>query len=176
MSITALDLINAFLLEEYKADALCVVTRQTQREDISNNQASDQAADQENNDEENDSRSKDDMAHDLSTDAANDSPKLNIVHIGTKTVAIQLLRGTKVVYKKRIEFPVTAFAISPDGTGAVLGGADGKLHIYSVIGKNGLQKEVDVRKPPVFTSIFYSADGSKIVAQDVNGISYISDN
>ncbi|KAL3529201.1 hypothetical protein ACH5RR_008523 [Cinchona calisaya] len=113
-----------------------------------------------------DSGIENDSGSDMATSRsdAEDSPNLNIVHIGTKTVALQLLKGSKAYRKLRIEFPVTAYAISPDGTEAVLCGEDGKLHIYSVIGKNGLQKEVDVRKAPVFTSIFYSADGSKIVA------------
>lgn len=93
------------------------------------------------------------------------SPELALVAIDTGVV---LLHGTQVLSTINLGFSVTACTISPDGTEAIVGGQDGKLHVYSVTGDN--LKEVTVlekHRGPI-TVICYSPDVSMFASADVN--------
>lgn len=93
------------------------------------------------------------------------SPELALVAIDTGVV---LLHGTQVLSTINLGFSVTACTISPDGTEAIVGGQDGKLHVYSVTGDN--LKEVTVlekHRGPI-TVIRYSPDVSMFASADVN--------
>ncbi|GJV45677.1 actin-interacting protein 1-2-like protein, partial [Tanacetum coccineum] len=47
---------------------------------------------------------------------------------------VVLLRGTQILSTIKLGFIVSACSMAPDGTEAIVGGQDGKLHIYSVKG------------------------------------------
>ncbi|CAK9185591.1 unnamed protein product [Ilex paraguariensis] len=93
------------------------------------------------------------------------SPELTLVSIDSGVV---LLRGTKIVSTINLGFPVAACAIAPDGSEAIVGGQDGKLHVYSVTG-DILQEEAILDKHRgAITVIRYSPDVSMFASGDAN--------
>ncbi|XP_027167454.1 actin-interacting protein 1-2 [Coffea eugenioides] len=93
------------------------------------------------------------------------SPEVALVSIDTGVV---LLHGMQVVSTVNLGFPVTACAISPDGTEAIVGGQDGKLHLYSVNGDSLAEEAVLEKHRGAITVIRYSPDVSMFASADVN--------
>ena len=93
------------------------------------------------------------------------SPELALVSTESGVV---LLHGTKVVSTINLGFPVAASAISPDGSEAIIGGQDGKLHIYSVTGDTLNEEAVLEKHRGAITVIRYSPDVSMFASGDVN--------
>ncbi|MCD7451753.1 Actin-interacting protein 1-2 [Datura stramonium] len=93
------------------------------------------------------------------------SPELILVSIETGVI---LLRGTKVLSTINLGFTVTASAISPDGTEAIVGGQDGKLHLYSITGDSFSEEVVLEKHRGAITVIRYSPDVSMFASADVN--------
>lgn len=93
------------------------------------------------------------------------SPELALVSTDSGVV---LLRGTKIVSTINLGFTVTASAISPDGTEAIVGGQDGKLHIYSVTGDTLNEEAVLEKHRGAISVIRYSPDVSMFASGDVN--------
>lgn len=93
------------------------------------------------------------------------SPDLGLVTIDTGVV---LLRGTKVVSAVDLGFTATACAISPNGTEAIVGGQDGKLHIFSITGDSLKEEAVLEKHRGAITVIHYSPDVSMFASGDVN--------
>lgn len=93
------------------------------------------------------------------------SPKLVLVAIATGVV---LLEGTKVLSTVDLGFSATACTISPDGSEAVVGGEDGKLHIYSISGNSFKEEAVLDKHRGAITVVRYSPDVSMIASGDVN--------
>ncbi|KAI3690407.1 hypothetical protein L2E82_48432 [Cichorium intybus] len=65
--------------------------------------------------------------------------QLALISIETRVV---LLKGTQVLSNVDLGFTVSACAIAVDGNEAIVGGQDGKLHIYSVNGDTLTQEAV----------------------------------
>ncbi|XP_019167395.1 PREDICTED: actin-interacting protein 1-2-like [Ipomoea nil] len=93
------------------------------------------------------------------------SPELAIVSIET---GIVLLRGTNVLWSTNLGFTVTACAISPDGTEAVVGAQDGKLRVYSVTGDALKEQAILEKHRGPITVIRYSPDVSMFASADAN--------
>lgn len=93
------------------------------------------------------------------------SPDLAL--ISTET-GVTLLRGTKVVSTIDLGFTVTACAIAPNGTEAIIGGQDGKLHVYSVTGDTLKEEAVLEKHRGAITVIRYSPDVSMFASGDAN--------
>lgn len=93
------------------------------------------------------------------------APELALVSIDSGVV---LLQGTKVLSTVNLGFPVAACAIAPDGSEAVVGAEDGKLHIYSVTGDNFNEEAVLEKHRGAITVIRYSPDVSMIASGDAN--------
>lgn len=93
------------------------------------------------------------------------SPELALVSTDSGVV---LLHGTKVVSTINLGFPVAASAISPDGSEAIIGGQDGKLHIYTVTGDTLKEEAVLEKHRGAITVIRYSPDVSMFASGDVN--------
>lgn len=93
------------------------------------------------------------------------SPKLALVAIDSGVV---LLQDTKVVSTINLGFSVTASAISPDGTEAIIGGQDGKLHIYSINGDTLTEEAVLEKHRGAISVIRYSPDVSMFASGDLN--------
>lgn len=81
---------------------------------------------------------------------------------------VVLLRGTHVLSTTNLGFVVTACAISPDGTEAIVGGQDGKLRIYSINGDSLKEEAVLEKHRGAITVIRYSPDVSMFASSDVN--------
>lgn len=79
-----------------------------------------------------------------------------------------MVRGAKVVSTINLGFPVTASAIAPDGSEAIVGGQDGKLHIYSVSGDTLAEEAVLEKHRGAVSVIRYSPDVSMFASADVN--------
>nr|GMD38880.1 actin-interacting protein 1-2 [Ipomoea batatas] len=94
-----------------------------------------------------------------------DSPELAIVTIETGVV---LLRGTNVLSTSNLGFTVTACAISPDGTEAIIGAQDGKLRVYSVTGDTLKEQAILEKHRGPITVIRYSPDVSMFASADAN--------
>nr|GLL35336.1 actin-interacting protein 1-2-like [Ipomoea trifida]GMD32529.1 actin-interacting protein 1-2 [Ipomoea batatas]GMD33937.1 actin-interacting protein 1-2 [Ipomoea batatas]GMD37440.1 actin-interacting protein 1-2 [Ipomoea batatas] len=94
-----------------------------------------------------------------------DSPELAIVTIETGVV---LLRGTNVLSTTNLGFTVTACAISPDGTEAIIGAQDGKLRVYSVTGDTLKEQAILEKHRGPITVIRYSPDVSMFASADAN--------
>ncbi|XP_031092625.1 actin-interacting protein 1-2-like [Ipomoea triloba] len=94
-----------------------------------------------------------------------DSPELAIVTIETGVV---LLRGTNVLSTTNLGFTVTACAISPDGTEAIIGAQDGKLRVYSVTGNTLKEQAILEKHRGPITVIRYSPDVSMFASADAN--------
>ncbi|KAL2904734.1 Actin-interacting protein 1-1, partial [Bienertia sinuspersici] len=90
-----------------------------------------------------------------------------IVLVATDSGAV-LLKGMEVLSSINLGFTVTASAISPDGTEAILGGQDGKLHIYSVSGDTLTEEAVLEKHRGAITVIHYSPDVSMFASGDAN--------
>lgn len=93
------------------------------------------------------------------------SPELAVVAIDSGVV---MLRGTKVVSTINLGFTVTASAIAPDGSEAIIGGQDGKLHIYSISGDTLTEEAVLEKHRGAISVIRYSPDVSMFASGDLN--------
>ncbi|XP_057531151.1 actin-interacting protein 1-1-like [Amaranthus tricolor] len=89
------------------------------------------------------------------------------VLVATDSGAV-LLNGLKVLSSINLGFTVTASSISPDGTEVILGGQDGKLHIYSVSGDTLTEEAVLEKHRGAITVIRYSPDVSMFASGDAN--------
>ncbi|KAF6172558.1 hypothetical protein GIB67_007071 [Kingdonia uniflora] len=65
-------------------------------------------------------------------------------------------------------YAVTASAIAPDGSEAIVGGQDGKLHIYSINGDTLTEEAVLEKHRGAISVIRYSPDASMFVSGDLN--------
>jgi len=79
-----------------------------------------------------------------------------------------LLRGTDVLATINLGFTVTACSLAPDGSEAIVGGQDGKLHIYSVKGDSLTEEAVLEKHRGAVTVIRYSPDVSMFASGDAN--------
>ena len=93
------------------------------------------------------------------------SPELALVSIDSGVV---LLRGSKVVSTINLGFTVTASVLAPDGSEAIIGGEDGKLHIYSVVGDSLTEEATLERHRGAVSVIRYSPDLSMFASGDLN--------
>ncbi|KAJ1397350.1 WD40/YVTN repeat-like-containing domain superfamily [Sesbania bispinosa] len=93
------------------------------------------------------------------------SPELALIAIESGVV---LLNGSKIVSTINLGFTVTASAISPDGSEAIVGGKDGKLHIYSVSGDTLTEQSVLEKHRGAISVIRYSPDVSMFASADLN--------
>ncbi|KAI4313809.1 hypothetical protein L6164_026759 [Bauhinia variegata] len=96
---------------------------------------------------------------------ARTSPELALVAIESGLV---LLNGLKIISTIKLEFTVTACAIAPDGGEAIVGGQDGKLHIYSVSGDTFTEEAVLEKHRGAINVIRYSPDVSSFASADLN--------
>lgn len=92
-------------------------------------------------------------------------PELALVSIDSGVV---MLRGTKIVSTINLGFIVSASAVSPDGSEAIIGGQDGKLHIYSISGDTLVEEAVLEKHRGAISVIRYSPDISMFASGDVN--------
>ena len=65
-------------------------------------------------------------------------------------------------------FAVAACTIAPDGTEAIVGGQDGKLHLYSIQGDTLTEEAVLEKHRGAIAVIRYSPDVSMFASGDVN--------
>lgn len=86
----------------------------------------------------------------------------------TTEAGVILLRGSVIVSTNKLGFTATASAVSPDGTEAVVGSEDGKLHIYSIKGDTLVQEAVLEKHRGAITAIRFSPDGSMFASGDAN--------
>ncbi|GLT37433.1 hypothetical protein SLA2020_117510 [Shorea laevis] len=93
------------------------------------------------------------------------SPELALV---TTDSGVVMLRGTKVVSTISLGFPVTASAVAPNGSEAIIGGQDGKLHVYSINGDTLTEEKVLEKHRGAISVIRYSPDFSMFASGDVN--------
>ncbi|PQQ15511.1 actin-interacting protein 1-2 [Prunus yedoensis var. nudiflora] len=93
------------------------------------------------------------------------SPELALVSTDTGVV---MLRGTKVVSTINLGFTVTACTIAPDGSEAIVGGQDGKLHMYSIMGDTLKEEAVLEKHRGSISVIRYSPDVSMFASGDLN--------
>ncbi|CAL9749969.1 unnamed protein product [Musa acuminata subsp. burmannicoides] len=92
-------------------------------------------------------------------------PELALVSIDSGVV---MLRGLKVISETKLGYAVTTSAISPDGTEAVVGAEDGKLHIYSITGDALTEEAVLEKHRGTITAICYAPDASMFASADSN--------
>lgn len=79
-----------------------------------------------------------------------------------------ILKDLKIVSNVNLGFTVTAVAVSHEGNEVVVGGQDGKLHVYTVDG-DALKEEAVIEKHRgAITTIKYSPDGSMYASADTN--------
>ena len=81
---------------------------------------------------------------------------------------IVLLYGSEIVATHKLDFSVTASAISPDGSEAIVGGQDGKLHIYSISGNTFTEEKVLEKHRGAINVIRYSPDFTMFASADLN--------
>ncbi|KAF4385250.1 actin-interacting protein 1-2 [Cannabis sativa] len=93
------------------------------------------------------------------------SPELALVATDSGVV---MLRGTTIVSTINLGFAVTASAISPDGSEAIIGGQDGKLRIYAIAGDTLTEEATLEKHRGAITVIRYSPDVSMFASADVN--------
>ncbi|KAK9115939.1 hypothetical protein Sjap_014886 [Stephania japonica] len=93
------------------------------------------------------------------------SPDLVLVSTDSGVV---LLHGQKVLSTTNLGFAVTASAIAPDGSEAIVGGQDGKLHLYSISGDTLKEEAVLEKHRGAISVIRYSPDASMFASGDVN--------
>ncbi|OAY29213.1 actin-interacting protein 1-2 [Manihot esculenta] len=96
---------------------------------------------------------------------ATDSPGVALVSIDSGVV---LLKDLKVVSNIKLGFTVTASVIAPDGSEAIVGGQDGKLHIFSISGDNLTEEAVLEKHRGAISVIRYSPDFSMFASGDLN--------
>lgn len=92
-------------------------------------------------------------------------PELVLVSTDSGVV---LLRGAEVVSTINLRFPVTASAIAPDGSEAIIGSQDGKLRVYSIRGDTLTEEAVLEKHRGAVSVIRYSPDVSMFASGDVN--------
>lgn len=92
-------------------------------------------------------------------------PEFALVSTDTGVV---LLRGAKVVSTINLGFAVTASTVAPDGTEAIIGAQDGKLHIYSISGDTLTEEAVLEKHRGAISVIRYSPDLSMFASGDLN--------
>ncbi|WOL02858.1 actin-interacting protein 1-2 [Canna indica] len=92
-------------------------------------------------------------------------PELALVSTDSGVV---LLQGSKVISKITLGYTVTTSAISPDGNEAIVGGEDGKLHIYNIEGDTLTGEAVLEKHRGAITAICYSPDASMFTSADAN--------
>lgn len=92
-------------------------------------------------------------------------PELALITIDSGVV---MLRGTKVVSTINLGYSVTASAITPDGNEAIIGGQDGKLHVYSITGDTLKEEAVLEKHRGAVSVIRYSPDVSMFASGDAN--------
>lgn len=93
------------------------------------------------------------------------SPELALIAI---EYGVVLLNGSNIVTTVNLGFVVTASTISPDGSEAIVGGQDGKLHIYSISGDTLTEQTVLEKHRGPISVIRYSPDVSMFVSADLN--------
>ncbi|KAL0644976.1 hypothetical protein Bca4012_043267 [Brassica carinata] len=82
---------------------------------------------------------------------------------------VVLLNGLSILSKIDLGFVVAASVISPDGKEAIVGGQDGKIHMYSVSEDNSLKEEAVLEKHRgAVTVIRYSPDLTMFASGDAN--------
>ncbi|EPS58665.1 hypothetical protein M569_16148, partial [Genlisea aurea] len=92
------------------------------------------------------------------------SPDLALVSTDS---GVSLLRGRNLVSTIELGYTATACGIAPNGDEAIVGGQDGKLHIYSLT--NGFEESRVLEKHRgAVTAIRYSPDGSMFATADAN--------
>lgn len=79
-----------------------------------------------------------------------------------------MLRGLQVVSTIKLGYTATASTISPDGSEVIVGGQDGKLHIYSIDGDTLKEEAVLEKHRGAITVIRYSPDASMFASADAN--------
>lgn len=93
------------------------------------------------------------------------SPELALVSTDSGVV---MLRGAKVVSTINLGFAVTASVVAPDGSEAIVGGQDGKLHVFFIIGDTLREEAVLEKHRGAITVIRYSPDFSMFASGDAN--------
>ncbi|XP_073000354.1 actin-interacting protein 1-2-like [Typha latifolia] len=93
------------------------------------------------------------------------TPELALISTDSGVV---MLQGPKVASTIKLAYTVTASAISPDGSEAIIGGQDGKLHIYSINGDTLVEETVLEKHRGAITVICYSPDASLFASADAN--------
>ncbi|WJX14978.1 Actin-interacting protein 1-2 [Trifolium repens] len=93
------------------------------------------------------------------------SPELALIAIESGVV---LLNGSKIVATVNLGFVVTACTISPDGSEAIVGAQNGKLHIYSISGDTLTEQTVLEKHRGAVSAIRYSPDVSMFASADLN--------
>lgn len=79
-----------------------------------------------------------------------------------------MLHGTNVVSTIDLGFPVAASAVASDGSEAIVGGQDGKLHVYSIKGDMLIEEAILEKHRGAITVIRYSTDASMFASADAN--------
>lgn len=109
-----------------------------------------------------------------SVDIGSQPKDLSLVPLAPEIVLITtdsgvvMLRGTKVVSTINLGFAVTASAVAPDGSEATIGGQDGKLHVYCIMGDTLKEGAVLEKHRGAITVIRYSPDFSMFASGDAN--------
>ncbi|PPD95023.1 hypothetical protein GOBAR_DD07973 [Gossypium barbadense] len=93
------------------------------------------------------------------------SPELALV---TTDSGVVMLRCTKVVSTINLGFAVTASVVAPDGSEAIVGGQDGKLHVFCIVGDSLKEEAVLEKHRGAITVIRYSPDFSMFASGDTN--------
>lgn len=83
-------------------------------------------------------------------------------------LGIVLVRGSTVVCTVNLGFTVSASAIAPNASEAIVGGQDGKLHIYCIEGDTLKEEAVIEKHRGAITVIAYSPDLSMFASADAN--------
>ncbi|XP_073116264.1 actin-interacting protein 1-2 [Elaeis guineensis] len=92
-------------------------------------------------------------------------PALALVSTDSEVI---MLRGLQVVSTIKLGYGATASTISPNGSEAIVGGQDGKLHIYSIDGDSLKEEAVLDKHRGSITVIRYSPDASMFASADAN--------
>ncbi|XP_078431080.1 transducin family protein / WD-40 repeat family protein [Wolffia australiana] len=82
--------------------------------------------------------------------------------------SISILRGRNTVATINLRFSATASEVSPDGSKAVVGGQDGKLHVYRIHGTVISEDSVLEKHRGAITVIRFSSDGQFFASADAN--------
>ncbi|KAL6584490.1 Actin-interacting protein 1-2 [Orobanche minor] len=93
------------------------------------------------------------------------SPNIVLVSIDNGVV---ILHGAEAVSTIDLGFTVTACAIAPNGTEAIVGDQDGKLHVFSVVGDTLKEEAVLEKHRGAITVIRYCPDVSMFASADAN--------